>query len=444
MSDSRYLAVDGGTRMTGVQLDGDQLERIVRSRDARFDGCFVLAIASTGIYCRPSCPAPPAKRANMYFFPTAAAAQARGFRACKRCRPDVSPGSPEWNVRSDVVGRAMRLISDGIVDREGVGGLAARLGYSERQLNRLLTAELGTGAHGLARAQRAQSARTLIETTTMPFTRVAFAAGFGSVRQFNDVVREVFAATPSEMRSRSTSTDAGRPGVVRLRLAYREPYDTAGMWEFLAARAIDGVESLSGDLYGPAVGGAQRERRLLGGEDGERFAGDDLGAGVGGEGDEAVAGRVVAPTHDPHVITSEVPESVPSLAGEAVEIERGQGQARRAGVVAEAVDHGLERLDLGHACLEAARGLAGADHGPEGGGHCSEERPDAGCEEQGGDDHLEEGEPASVDVVHATTIPHPGRPHPTKNARMGSHARVTGYDGLVGVLIYSSRYRRSL
>ena len=124
-------------------MDDDQRYEAAVSKDARFDGVFFTAVTSTGIYCRPSCPAITPKRANMRFYPTAAAAQEAGFRACKRCRPDASPGSPEWNVRADLAGRAMRLIADGIVDRDGATGLARRLGYSERQVNRTVTAELG-------------------------------------------------------------------------------------------------------------------------------------------------------------------------------------------------------------------------------------------------------------------------------------------------------------
>jgi len=135
-------------------VDNDQRYEAAVSKDARFDGVFFTAVTSTGIYCRPSCPAITPKRANMRFYPTAAAAQEAGFRACKRCRPDASPGSPEWNVRADLAGRAMRLIADGIVDRDGVTGLARRLGYSERQVNRTVTAELGAGPLALARAQR--------------------------------------------------------------------------------------------------------------------------------------------------------------------------------------------------------------------------------------------------------------------------------------------------
>ena len=191
--------------------------RAVESRDNRFDGWIYLGVTSTGVYCRPSCPAVSPKRANMRFYRSSAAAQRAGFRACKRCRPDASPGSPEWNARADVVARAMRLIGDGVVDREGVAGLAARLGYSVRQLNRLVSSELGAGPLALARAQRAQTARTLIETTELGFAEVAFAAGFASVRQFNDTVREVFALTPRELRQRRGRRS--RPGPGRSRCA---------------------------------------------------------------------------------------------------------------------------------------------------------------------------------------------------------------------------------
>ncbi len=187
------------------------------------------------------------KRRNVEFFVTAAAAQQRGYRACKRCRPDASPGSPEWNVRADVVGRAMRLIADGLVDREGVGGLAARLNYSERQVNRLLTTELGAGPLALARAQRAQTARTLIETTSMPITQIAFAAGFTSVRQFNDTIREVFASSPTDLRGSRQPSVAG--GTLALRLPYRAPFHAESMFGFLGDRAVPGIETWDGATY---------------------------------------------------------------------------------------------------------------------------------------------------------------------------------------------------
>ena len=180
-----------------VELDFDRCYRAVDSRDQRFDGWFVTAVTSTGIYCRPSCPAVTPKPQNVSFYPTAAAAHRFGFRACRRCRPDAAPGSPEWDNRADVVARAMRLIADGVVDRTGVSGLADRLGFGTRHLTRMLVAEVGAGPLALARAQRAQTARTLIETTDMQLTEIAFAAGFGSVRQFNETVREVYAIEPA-------------------------------------------------------------------------------------------------------------------------------------------------------------------------------------------------------------------------------------------------------
>ncbi|MET0424926.1 MAG: AlkA N-terminal domain-containing protein [Actinoplanes sp.] len=231
-----------------MELDFERCYRAVDSRDQRFDGWFYTAVTSTGIYCRPSCPAMTPKRANVTFFPSAAAAQRGGFRACKRCRPDAAPGSPEWDVRADLVGRAMRLIGDGVVDREGVPGLAVRLGYTERHLNRLLTAELGAGPLALARAQRAQTARILIETTDLGLAEIAFAAGFGSVRQFNDTILEVYAQAPGQLRDRSPAR-AAEPGEINLRLAYRSPLHAGALLDFLQLRALPGVEERSGDTY---------------------------------------------------------------------------------------------------------------------------------------------------------------------------------------------------
>jgi AraC family transcriptional regulator of adaptative response / DNA-3-methyladenine glycosylase II len=229
--------------------DSDTCYRAVQGRDRRFDGWFFTAVRTTGIYCRPSCPAITPRRHNVAFYPSAAAAQRAGFRACKRCRPDASPGSPEWDSRGDLAGRALRLIADGIVDRAGVPGLAARLGYSERQVNRTLVAEVGAGPIALARAQRAQTARVLLETTELPITDIAFSAGFSSVRQFNATVQAVFGTTPSALRAARHSPAAAEPGTIRLRLPYREPYDWAATLRFLAARAIPGVEEVDGDAY---------------------------------------------------------------------------------------------------------------------------------------------------------------------------------------------------
>ena len=186
-----------------MHTDFDRCVKAVQSKDARFDGWFVTAVLTTKIYCRPSCPVRTPYAENMTFYPTSAAAQQAGFRACKRCRPDTSPGSPEWTVRGDVVARTMRLIADGTVDRDGVTGLAAKVGYTVRQLERLMHAEVGAAPLALARAQRAQTARTLIETTDMAFGDVAFAAGFSSIRQFNDTVRAVCDQTPTALRARA-------------------------------------------------------------------------------------------------------------------------------------------------------------------------------------------------------------------------------------------------
>lgn len=247
----------------------DRRYEAVRSRDARFDGEFFFAVTTTGIYCRPSCPAVTPRQRNVRFFPTAAAAQGSGFRACRRCRPDAVPGSAAWNVRADVVGRAMRLIGDGIVDREGVAGLAARLGYSARQVQRQLNAELGAGPIALARAQRAHTARILLQTTGMQAAGIAFAAGFASVRQFNDTIREIYGMTPTELRAarpgngRSAAGAAGAgesasPAAgVPLRLAYRGPYDTRQVFDHLELRALRGIEEVTG------LPGSRTYRRTL-------------------------------------------------------------------------------------------------------------------------------------------------------------------------------------
>jgi AraC family transcriptional regulator of adaptative response / DNA-3-methyladenine glycosylase II len=236
-----------------VELDFERCYRAVDSRDPRFDGWFVTAVTTTGIYCRPSCPANTPKPQNVAFYPTAAAAHRLGFRACRRCRPDAAPGSPEWDTRADVVGRAMRLIADGIVDREGVPGLASRLGYGTRQLSRMLNDQVGAGPLALARAQRAQTARTLIETTDMALTEVAFAAGFKSVRQFNETLRDVYAGSPTDLRLAAVGPRSDRSETIAVRLAYRPPLHRAALLEFLAFRAIPSVEVVTEDHYTRAL-----------------------------------------------------------------------------------------------------------------------------------------------------------------------------------------------
>jgi AraC family transcriptional regulator of adaptative response / DNA-3-methyladenine glycosylase II len=252
-------------------LDHERCYRAVSSRDARFDGAFYTAVRTTGIYCRPSCPAITPRRGNVTFFRTPAAAQRAGFRACRRCLPDAVPGSVEWNVRGDVVGRAMRLVVDGAVERLGVAGVAAALGYSERHLNRLVTEELGAGLLAIARTQRAHTARILLETTDLSVSEVAWAAGFGSLRSFNDTMAAVYDLTPTALRGRRGSSARhaggvaargaqppgwGTPGAggsghppLRVRLATRAPFDGRAVLGFLGARAVPGVEAWDGTIY---------------------------------------------------------------------------------------------------------------------------------------------------------------------------------------------------
>ncbi|MBT2485130.1 MULTISPECIES: DNA-3-methyladenine glycosylase 2 family protein [unclassified Microbacterium] len=225
--------------------DFDERYRAISARDTRFDGQFVTAVSSTRIYCRPSCPARTPKPQNVTFYPTSAAAHEAGYRACKRCLPEAAPGSPAWDVRGDTAARAMRLIADGVIEREGVPGLAARLGYSSRHLTRLMSSELGAGPLALARAHRAHTARMLLVGTDMSVSDVAFSAGFASIRQHNDTIREVFGLTPSELRARrrgATDDVAVAPGAIDLVLPYRGPLDASGIFAWMSARALPGVE----------------------------------------------------------------------------------------------------------------------------------------------------------------------------------------------------------
>src|SRR6476661_2388750 len=236
---------DGGMPPSHV-ADAERCYRAVQGRDRRFDGVFYTAVRTTGIYCRPSCPATTPRRPNVEFFVSAAAA----------------PGSPEWDVRADVAGRAMRLINDGVVERDGVSGLARRIGYTPRHLGRVLTDEVGAGPLALARARRAQTARILVETTQLPISDIAFASGFSSVRQFNATVAEVYACTPTELRGRRRhGGGTPTPGRLDIRLAVRRPFDGGRLLAFLAARAVPGLEVVAGGTYsrtmalphGPAV-----------------------------------------------------------------------------------------------------------------------------------------------------------------------------------------------
>jgi AraC family transcriptional regulator, regulatory protein of adaptative response / DNA-3-methyladenine glycosylase II len=247
--------------------------RALSSRDTRFDGQFIAGVHSTGIYCRPSCPAMTPHAKNVSFYRTAAAAHEDGLRACKRCQPDAVPGSPDWNLSDDLASRAMRLISDGIVEREGVTGLAARLGYTSRHLTRVLATELGAGPLALARAHRAQTARTLLASTDLSIADVAFASGFSSIRQFNDTIQSVYETTPSGLRAlarRGRATVAAVEGAtaITLRLPARAPFDGAGLMRFFADHAVPGLESGDDESFVRAVrlpgGTAQLTLRLDG------------------------------------------------------------------------------------------------------------------------------------------------------------------------------------
>ncbi len=234
-------------------LDFERCYRALAARDSRFDGQFFVTVVSTGIYCRPSCPARTPHAENVAFVPTAAAAVARGFRACRRCLPDAAPGSPRWNLGADLAARAMRLIADGVVDRSGVDGLAAALGYTPRHLNRVLSAELGAGPLALARAHRTATARTLLTGTAMSMGDVAFAAGFTSIRQFNDTVRAAYGMTPTQLRGagsgRRQRSAAATTGPLTLKLPLRTPYDVAWTVRGLAAHAAPGLEHWDGTAF---------------------------------------------------------------------------------------------------------------------------------------------------------------------------------------------------
>jgi AraC family transcriptional regulator of adaptative response / DNA-3-methyladenine glycosylase II len=256
----RFPLVSVGRGCDGGDVDltletFDQRYAALSSRDSRFDGQFIAGVTTTGIYCRPSCPALTPKRGNVRFFRTAAAAHDAGLRACKRCQPDAVPGSPDWNLRDDLASRAMRLVQDGVVEREGVDGLARRLGYTTRHVSRVLQTELGAGPLALARANRAQTARSLLAATDLPISDIAYAAGFGSLRQFNDTLSAVYRATPSELRAIArrgsrgqgavadgSGQDAAKGGELTLRLPARAPFDAAGLFRFFADHAVDGIE----------------------------------------------------------------------------------------------------------------------------------------------------------------------------------------------------------
>lgn len=230
-----------------MELHDDRCYRALSARDARFDGHFFTAVVTTGIYCRPVCPARTPKRRNVRFFPTAAAASEAGFRPCLRCRPESSPGTPAWNGTSATVARGLRLIQEGALDAEGVDALARRLGIGERHLRRLFREHVGATPIAVAQTRRLLFAKKLIDETSLPMTQIAHAAGYTSVRRFNTAVHAAYGVAPSSLRrgaARSTSQ-----GVLELRLAYRPPLAVAPLFGFFAARALPGVEVATPRCY---------------------------------------------------------------------------------------------------------------------------------------------------------------------------------------------------
>jgi len=233
-----------------VILDPTHCYEAVLSRDRRFDGRFFAGVVTTGVYCRPVCPVKPARPENVRWFPCSAAAEAAGFRPCRRCRPETAPGTPAWSGTSAVVSRALRLIAAGALDESGVDGLADRLGVGARQLRRLFAEHLGASPAQVARARRVHFARTLVDETDLPMTQVAFAAGFGSVRDFNHALRATWQRSPTELRRTRGARGplANGDGLV-VRLPYRPPVDWPALLAFLAPRATPGIEAVADGVY---------------------------------------------------------------------------------------------------------------------------------------------------------------------------------------------------
>jgi AraC family transcriptional regulator of adaptative response / DNA-3-methyladenine glycosylase II len=236
--------------------DREVCYRALESRDARFDGLLFVGVTSTGIYCRPICPARTAKFSNCRFFASAAAAQEAGFRPCLRCRPETAPELASWRGTSNTVSRALALIAEGALDGEdaSVERLAERLGMGERQLRRLFAQHLGASPVAVAQTRRVLFAKQLLHETRMPMTEVAMAAGFGSLRRFNETFQELFKRPPSALRRKTSGKPGAEQAEVMLRLSYRPPYDWNSMLEFLRARAIPGVEVVEGGRYLRSIG----------------------------------------------------------------------------------------------------------------------------------------------------------------------------------------------
>ena len=231
-------------------LQHEIYERARLARDARFDGQFYIAVKTTGIYCRPVCPVMSPKRENITFFPSAAAASEAGYRPCLRCRPECAPGTPAWGGTSTTVRRGLRLIAGGALDEGNVELLADRLGVTSRHLRRLFTRHLGASPLAVAHTQRLHFAKRLIDDTTLPMTHISAAAGYGSVRRFNDAFIRTYGRSPRELRKVGANGNPGKKSAaLTLRLPYRTPFDWHSMLNFFAGRATPGVESVVGDTY---------------------------------------------------------------------------------------------------------------------------------------------------------------------------------------------------
>lgn len=238
------------TRPPTPALDHDACRLAYAARDPRFDGRFFVGVRTTGIYCRPVCPAPPPKPENVAFYPSAAAAMEAGLRPCLRCRPETAPGSPAWLGGRGTVARALALLESALDEGTGIDEIAARLEISRRQLDRLVWQHLGSPAAAVLRTRRLHRAKSLLDETTLPMAEVAWAAGFSSLRRFNEAVVAAWGITPSELRSRSRQRrGSGNPAVLVLALKYRPPFAWEALLEFLAGRAIPGVESVEDGVY---------------------------------------------------------------------------------------------------------------------------------------------------------------------------------------------------
>ena len=235
-----------GTMENAVQ-NHEIFERARLSRDARFDGRFFVGVRTTGIYCRPICPANAPRSENVRFFPSAAAASEAGFRPCLRCRPECAPGTPAWGGTSTTVQRGLRLIADGALDDGNVESLAERLGVTSRHLRRLFVKHVGASPLAVAHTQRLHFAKRLIDETALTMSDISVAAGFGSVRRFNDTFRKTYGRSPRELRKEGPLLDTGT--ALSVLLPYRRPYDWHGLLDFLGGRATPGVEAVANGEY---------------------------------------------------------------------------------------------------------------------------------------------------------------------------------------------------